>query len=128
MDTFFEPPLPTEKAEAIRKIGFGTSNKIFLEFEEPFWEPDCQHIQVVWEDTSPLEDIASELQHVWFKKLIGFLVLPSEYVCFLSFCEVSSEGPGSLAFVWLRIQQCGDSRRHFWKISAWDSKGTPERQ
>ncbi|XP_027975779.1 peroxisomal N(1)-acetyl-spermine/spermidine oxidase isoform X1 [Eumetopias jubatus] len=77
LDTFFEPPLPPQKAEAIRKIGFGTSNKIFLEFEEPFWEPDCRHIQVVWEDTSPLEDITSGLQHVWFKKLIGFLVLPS---------------------------------------------------
>uniref|UniRef100_A0A3Q2KVC3 Polyamine oxidase n=1 Tax=Equus caballus TaxID=9796 RepID=A0A3Q2KVC3_HORSE len=77
LDTFFEPPLPAEKAEAIRKIGFGTSNKIFLEFEEPFWEPDCQHIQVVWEDTSPLEDTAPELPATWFKKLIGFFVLPS---------------------------------------------------
>ncbi|XP_055280328.1 peroxisomal N(1)-acetyl-spermine/spermidine oxidase isoform X2 [Moschus berezovskii] len=77
LDTFFEPPLPTEKVEAIRKIGFGTNNKIFLEFEEPFWEPDCQHIQVVWEDTSPLEDTAPELQDAWFKKLIGFWVLPS---------------------------------------------------
>uniref|UniRef100_F1MG47 Peroxisomal N(1)-acetyl-spermine/spermidine oxidase n=1 Tax=Bos taurus TaxID=9913 RepID=F1MG47_BOVIN len=76
LDTFFEPPLPTEKVEAIRKIGFGTNNKIFLEFEEPFWEPDCQHIQVVWEDTSPLEDTAPELQDAWFKKLIGFWVLP----------------------------------------------------
>lgn len=77
LDTFFEPPLPAEKAEAIRKIGFGTNNKIFLEFEEPFWEPDCQHIQVVWEDTSPLEDTAPELLATWFKKLIGFFVLPS---------------------------------------------------
>lgn len=63
---------------------------------------------MVWEDTSPLQDGASELQHVWFKKLIGFLVLPSfKYVCFLSFSEeasgVSSEGAGSLALVWLRI-------------------------
>ncbi|XP_006147067.2 peroxisomal N(1)-acetyl-spermine/spermidine oxidase [Tupaia chinensis] len=77
LDTFFEPPLPTEKAEAIRKIGFGTNNKIFLEFEEPFWEPDCQHIQVVWEDMSPLENVTPALQDAWFKKLIGFLVLPS---------------------------------------------------
>lgn len=62
--------------EAIRKIGFGTNNKIFLEFKEPFWEPDCQHIQVVWEDTSPLEDAAPALHDAWFKKLIGFWVLP----------------------------------------------------
>ncbi|XP_023977283.1 peroxisomal N(1)-acetyl-spermine/spermidine oxidase isoform X1 [Physeter macrocephalus] len=77
LDTFFEPPLPTEKAEAIRRLGFGTNNKIFLEFEEPFWQPDCQHIQVVWRDTSPLEDAAPKLQDAWFKKLIGFWVLPS---------------------------------------------------
>ncbi|XP_016775168.4 peroxisomal N(1)-acetyl-spermine/spermidine oxidase isoform X2 [Pan troglodytes] len=77
LDTFFDPPLPAEKAEAIRKIGFGTNNKIFLEFEEPFWEPDCQLIQLVWEDTSPLEDAAPELQDAWFRKLIGFVVLPA---------------------------------------------------
>ncbi|XP_053440452.1 peroxisomal N(1)-acetyl-spermine/spermidine oxidase isoform X1 [Nycticebus coucang] len=77
VDTFFDPPLPTEKSEAIRKIGFGTNNKIFLEFEKPFWEPGCEMIQVVWEDTSPLEDITPALQDAWFKKLIGFLVLPS---------------------------------------------------
>ncbi|XP_052052050.1 peroxisomal N(1)-acetyl-spermine/spermidine oxidase [Apodemus sylvaticus] len=76
-DTFFEPPLPDKKAEAIRKLGFGTNNKIFLEFEEPFWEPDCQFIQVVWEDSSPLQDTALPPQDAWFKKLIGFLVLPS---------------------------------------------------
>ncbi|XP_069867569.1 peroxisomal N(1)-acetyl-spermine/spermidine oxidase-like [Dipodomys merriami] len=76
-DIFFEPPLPTEKVEAIRKIGFGTNNKIFLEFKEPFWEPDCQFIQVVWEDTSPLEDMTPTLQDSWFKKLIGFVVLPA---------------------------------------------------
>lgn len=74
--------------EAIRKIGFGTNNKIFLEFEEPFWEPDCQHIQVVWEDTSPLEDATPALQDAWFKKLVGFWVLPPfQYVFFPGFSE-----------------------------------------
>nr|KAF6425175.1 hypothetical protein HJG59_009232 [Molossus molossus] len=77
LDTFFEPPLPAEKAEAIRKLGFGTNNKVFLEFEEPFWEPGCEYMQVVWEDTSPLETSAAPLQDAWVKKLIGFLVLPA---------------------------------------------------
>ncbi|KAM5271873.1 peroxisomal N(1)-acetyl-spermine/spermidine oxidase [Ctenodactylus gundi] len=75
-DSFFDPPLPAEKTEVIRKIGFGTNNKIFLEFEEPFWDPDCQFIQVVWEDMSPLQDTTLGLQDAWFKKLVGFLVLP----------------------------------------------------
>ncbi|XP_037660410.1 peroxisomal N(1)-acetyl-spermine/spermidine oxidase isoform X3 [Choloepus didactylus] len=77
LDTFFQPPLPPEKAEAIGRMGFGTNNKIFLEFEEPFWEPECQFIQVVWEDMSPLENARLELQDAWFKKLVGFLVLPA---------------------------------------------------
>lgn len=77
LDTFFEPPLPLEKAEAIRRMGFGTNNKIFLDFAEPFWEPDCEQIQLVWEGASPMEGaVAPEPQDAWVRKLIGFVVLP----------------------------------------------------
>ncbi|KAM9009854.1 peroxisomal N(1)-acetyl-spermine/spermidine oxidase [Ara ararauna] len=72
---FFQPPLPERKAEAIRRLGFGTNNKIFLEFEQPFWEPQQQLIEVVWEDESPLEKPSTDLKANWFKKLIGFVVL-----------------------------------------------------
>ncbi|XP_065699422.1 peroxisomal N(1)-acetyl-spermine/spermidine oxidase isoform X3 [Patagioenas fasciata] len=72
---FFQPPLPQQKAEAIRRLGFGTNNKIFLEFEQPFWEPQQQLLEVVWEDESPLEEPNTDLEANWFKKLIGFVVL-----------------------------------------------------
>ncbi|KAM9273357.1 peroxisomal N(1)-acetyl-spermine/spermidine oxidase [Morus bassanus] len=72
---FFQPPLPERKAEAIRRLGFGTNNKIFLEFEQPFWEPHQQLLEVVWEDESPLEEPSADLEANWFKKLIGFVVL-----------------------------------------------------
>ncbi|XP_010006080.1 PREDICTED: peroxisomal N(1)-acetyl-spermine/spermidine oxidase-like [Chaetura pelagica] len=72
---FFQPPLPKQKAEAIRRLGFGTNNKIFLEFEEPFWEPQQQLLEVVWEDESPLEEPSADLEASWFKKLIGFVVV-----------------------------------------------------
>ncbi|KAF1511143.1 Peroxisomal N(1)-acetyl-spermine/spermidine oxidase, partial [Eudyptula minor novaehollandiae] len=72
---FFQPPLPERKAEAIRRLGFGTNNKIFLEFERPFWEPQQQLLEVVWEDESPLEEPSADLEASWFKKLIGFVVL-----------------------------------------------------
>ncbi|XP_010126710.1 PREDICTED: peroxisomal N(1)-acetyl-spermine/spermidine oxidase-like, partial [Chlamydotis macqueenii] len=72
---FFQPPLPERKAEAIRRLGFGTNNKIFLEFERPFWEPQQQLLQVVWEDESPLQEPSADLEANWFKKLIGFVVL-----------------------------------------------------
>ncbi|NWS68533.1 PAOX oxidase, partial [Crotophaga sulcirostris] len=72
---FFQPPLPEQKAEAIRRLGFGTNNKIFLEFEQPFWEPQQEYIKVVWEDESALEEPSTDLEANWFKKLIGFVVL-----------------------------------------------------
>ncbi|RMC11812.1 hypothetical protein DUI87_11938 [Hirundo rustica rustica] len=72
---FFQPPLPDRKAQAIRSLGFGTNNKIFLEFEQPFWEPEQQLLEVVWEDESPLEEPSADLEANWFKKLIGFVVL-----------------------------------------------------
>ncbi|NXS56348.1 PAOX oxidase, partial [Brachypteracias leptosomus] len=72
---FFQPPLPERKANAIRHLGFGTNNKIFLEFEQPFWEPQQQLLEVVWEDESPLKEPSTDLEANWFKKLIGFVVL-----------------------------------------------------
>ncbi|XP_032922032.1 peroxisomal N(1)-acetyl-spermine/spermidine oxidase [Catharus ustulatus] len=74
-EKFFQPPLPERKAQAIRNLGFGTNNKIFLEFEQPFWDPEQQLLEVVWEDESPLEEPSTDLEASWFKKLIGFVVL-----------------------------------------------------
>ncbi len=34
----FEPQLHKEKVEVINALRMGTVNKIFLEFESPFWE------------------------------------------------------------------------------------------
>ncbi|NWJ00190.1 PAOX oxidase, partial [Crypturellus undulatus] len=78
---FFQPSLPKRKAEAIRCLGFGTNNKIFLEFEQPFWDPAYQYLEVVWEDESPLAEPSTDLKANWFKKLIGFVVLqpPEQY-------------------------------------------------
>ena len=40
---FFTPPLPAEKATAIRSLGFGTLDKIFLVYSSPWWttKPWC---------------------------------------------------------------------------------------
>ncbi|XP_067828700.1 peroxisomal N(1)-acetyl-spermine/spermidine oxidase [Heptranchias perlo] len=73
--TFIHPPLPSSKINSIQKMGFGTNNKIFLEFEEPFWEPECELIKLVWEDESPLVRTQPDLHKAWFRKILGFIVL-----------------------------------------------------
>lgn len=36
----FDPPLGEAKREAIDRLGMGLLNKVYLQFEERFWEPD----------------------------------------------------------------------------------------
>ncbi|XP_048472357.1 peroxisomal N(1)-acetyl-spermine/spermidine oxidase isoform X2 [Rhincodon typus] len=73
--TFIHPPFPPSKIDSIQKLGFGTNNKIFLEFEEPFWEPESQLVRLVWEDESPLFSTRPDLQKEWFRKILGFIIL-----------------------------------------------------
>lgn len=35
----FTPSLPSNKATAIDKIGFGVFEKLFVTFDKPFWPP-----------------------------------------------------------------------------------------
>ncbi|MBN3312268.1 PAOX oxidase, partial [Atractosteus spatula] len=78
-DTLLSPALPLSKAHAIQRMGFGTNNKIFLEFDEPFWEPGCEVIYFVWDDESSVTDVVPDVQKYWMKKLFGFTVLrPTE--------------------------------------------------
>ncbi|KAI1894289.1 hypothetical protein AGOR_G00114290 [Albula goreensis] len=77
--TLLSPPLPLPKVHSIQRMGFGTNNKIFVEFEQPFWDPDCESIYFVWEDEADLVDVVPDLQTSWIKKLFGFTVLkPTE--------------------------------------------------
>ncbi|XP_055501273.1 spermine oxidase [Leucoraja erinacea] len=77
-ETMFHPHLPEEKVSAIRMLGISTTDKIFLEFEEPFWSPECNSIRFVWEDDAESESPAYP-QELWYKKICGFDVLyPSE--------------------------------------------------
>ena len=48
--TMFRPPLPPAKTEAIRKLEFGLMDKIFLEFDSVFWDPDNPGIQLIMTD------------------------------------------------------------------------------
>ncbi|XP_060635405.1 spermine oxidase isoform X2 [Anolis sagrei] len=76
----FSPRLPEEKVLAIQKLGISTTDKIFLEFEEPFWSPECNSIQFVWEDEAEAESLTYP-EELWYKKICSFDVLypPERY-------------------------------------------------
>lgn len=77
--TLFHPPLPLHKLHSIQRLGFGTNNKIFVEFDEPWWDADCDVIQLVWEDEDAVVDQVPDVQRSWIKKLFGFTVVkPTE--------------------------------------------------
>lgn len=84
-EALFSPPLPEDKVLAIEKLGISTTDKIFLEFAEPFWSPECNSIQFVWEDEAQLErPVYPEEQ--WYRKICSFDVLypPQRYGHMLS--------------------------------------------
>ncbi|XP_064420749.1 spermine oxidase isoform X2 [Latimeria chalumnae] len=84
-DTMFHPSLPEDKLSAIQNLGISTTDKIFLEFEEPFWSPECNSIQFVWEDEAQSKTLTYP-EELWFKKICGFDVLypPERYGYVLS--------------------------------------------
>ncbi|XP_057703930.1 peroxisomal N(1)-acetyl-spermine/spermidine oxidase-like isoform X2 [Corythoichthys intestinalis] len=77
--SLFHPPLPLHKMLSIQRMGFGTNNKIFVEFDSPWWDKDCQVIYMVWEDEDAMMDQVNDIPGSWIKKLFGFTVLkPTE--------------------------------------------------
>lgn len=70
----FSPELPQMKVNAIQGLGIGTVNKIFLEFEKPFWNPEWQGFSLLWEqdDMKEVQTYASWLQDVFGFYIVDF--------------------------------------------------------
>lgn len=49
----FRPILPRDKMAAIHRLGFGTVDKIYLEWDTPWWEKSCSGIQLAWIPDEP---------------------------------------------------------------------------
>ncbi|XP_003964196.2 peroxisomal N(1)-acetyl-spermine/spermidine oxidase [Takifugu rubripes] len=73
--TLFSPPLPLHKLHSIQRLGFGTNNKIFVEFDSAWWDAECEVIIPLWEDEDTLVLQIPDLQRSWIKKLSCFTVL-----------------------------------------------------
>uniref|UniRef100_A0A673LYA1 Polyamine oxidase (exo-N4-amino) 1 n=1 Tax=Sinocyclocheilus rhinocerous TaxID=307959 RepID=A0A673LYA1_9TELE len=90
--SLFIPSLPTEKMEAIDKLCFGNIAKIFLEYEEAFWESDVGTISLIYEDDTPASVSTNKMQ--WLKNMQYFSVLrPKERLMFSKKCIGHSNIP-----------------------------------
>ncbi|RNA11718.1 spermine oxidase [Brachionus plicatilis] len=65
----FEPcdVVPREKMEAIGRLGFGTVNKIILEYEKRFWPENLEGINLVWSNMDE-ENLFDRINHVKFNQ------------------------------------------------------------
>ncbi|XP_030386506.1 spermine oxidase-like [Scaptodrosophila lebanonensis] len=66
----FEPKLPVEKQRAIEGLAFGTVNKIFVEFPQPFWPEDWTGFTMLWREED-LQDIR-DTERAWLEDVFGF--------------------------------------------------------
>lgn len=79
MKTLFDPELPRFKQESINNLMFGTVDKIYLEYDVPFLNPDISEVMLLWDDEKYEMNASTEEKHTeeylsktWFKKIYSF--------------------------------------------------------
>lgn len=75
-ERIFEPKLPAKKVNSINGLGFGTVDKIYLEFEEKFWPNDWLGFSVLWDDEKLAELRKSD--YSWLEDVFGFYLFDNE--------------------------------------------------
>lgn len=66
--SLFQPSLPDYKLEAIDRLLFGTVDKILLEYDRPFLNPNVTEVLLLWEPSEKETDYSKN----WYKKIYSF--------------------------------------------------------
>ncbi|KAK3885959.1 hypothetical protein Pcinc_009862 [Petrolisthes cinctipes] len=66
--TMFDPPLPDYKLDSINRLCFGVVDKIYLEYERPFLNPDLSEVLCLWDPIDSKVPVSER----WFKKIYSF--------------------------------------------------------
>lgn len=75
--TLFEPHLPTPKIRAIDGLSIGTVDKIFVEFEKPFWTDGWVGFSLLWTPEG-LHTIRESSGCRWLEDVFGFYTVDSQ--------------------------------------------------
>lgn len=70
----FDPPLPEDKQQAIRRLGFGLLDKVVLRFDEPFWTQQFDtrsDVLGIAGENQPVSDLVNSLRFTDVPVLIG---------------------------------------------------------
>lgn len=68
--TMFHPPLPGYKQDAVDRLLFGTVDKILLEYDRPFLNPNITEILLLWQPTKSSK--STNYSNSWYKKIYSF--------------------------------------------------------
>ncbi|XP_068202521.1 uncharacterized protein [Palaemon carinicauda] len=74
----FSPALPNHLQKSIISTGYGTIDKIFLEFDDPFWSEDCKGIHLVWTNKKlnygQIPNLSNNVEgkNNWYQGITGF--------------------------------------------------------
>lgn len=68
--TLFQPKLPEYKLEAIHRLLFGTVDKILLEYDRPFLNPNITEVLLLWDSADTKDN--NDFSRTWYKKIYSF--------------------------------------------------------
>lgn len=69
--SLFEPSLPLSKIRSIDGVGFGTVDKIFIEFADTFWSDDWLGISFLWKPEQLKVVRADPVNSCWLEHIMG---------------------------------------------------------
>jgi len=72
----FIPQLPESKVKVIDTLKMGVADKMFLKFEEPFWDLEYPGIQLLWSGDEITGQDIDETN--WVRSIIGFDIVQNQ--------------------------------------------------
>lgn len=69
----FNPSLPSKKLSAIEGLILGTVDKIYLEFEKPFWPNGWEGFSLLWNESDLVK--VRQMEHNWLEHVFGFYIV-----------------------------------------------------